>query len=61
MIAFIFTLVGILIGKKLFLMRRKGANELTDDFYQYDAEKKDIKNELINGTKIEMKSKLGLN
>ena len=42
-------------------MRRKRANELTDDFYQYDAEKKDIKNELINGTKIEMNSKLGLN
>ena len=61
LIAFIFTVVGILIGKKLFLMRRKRANELTDDFYQYDAEKKDIKNELINGTKIEMKSKLGLN
>ena len=58
LVAIIFTIMGILIGKKIFAMRKKRANELSDDFYQYDAEKKDIKNDNLNSTSIEMNSKL---
>ena len=59
-VALIFTIVGLLIGKKLFFMRRKRANELVDDYYQYDTDKKDIKNDNSISTNIEMNSKLGL-
>ena len=57
-IAFIFTIVGIIIGKKIFFMRKKRANELVDDSYQYDTEKKDTNNDNLNNTNIEMNSKL---
>ena len=59
-IALIFTIVGILIGRKIFKMRKKRANELVDDFYQYDSDKKDIKSDNLNSTNIEMNSKLGI-
>ena len=59
-IALIFTIVGLIIGKKIFAMRKKRANELIDDYYQYDSEKKDIKNDNLTSTNIEMNSKLGL-
>ena len=57
-VALIFTIVGLLIGKKIFFMRRKRANELVDDYYQYDTEKKDIKNDNSINTNIEMNSNL---
>ena len=60
LVAIIFTIMGILIGKKIFAMRKKRANELADDYYQYDVEKKDIKKDNINTTNIEMNSKLGI-
>ena len=62
LIALIFTVVGLIIGKKIFHMRKKRANELVDDYYQYDAEQKDIKNNnnLDSTTNIEMNSKLGI-
>ena len=59
-IALIFTIVGLIIGKKLFFMRKKRANELTDDYYQYDAGQKDIKNDNLESANIEMNSKLGI-
>ena len=59
-IALIFTVVGLIIGKKIFAMRKKRANELIDDYYQYDTQQKDIKNDNLNSTNIEMNSKLGL-
>ena len=59
-IALIFTIFGLIIGKKLFFMRKKRANELTDDYYQYDTEQKDIKNDNLNSANIEMNSKLGI-
>ena len=64
-VAIIFTVVGLYIGKKVFFPRRKRANELVDDYYQYDSEKKDgnkmdINSEKNNSTVIEMNSKLGV-
>ena len=60
-IALIFTLVGILIGRKIFKMRKQRANELMDDLYQYDSEEKDIKNKNLNSSaNIELNSKLGI-
>ena len=59
-IALIFTIVGLIIGKKIFALRKKRANELVDDYYQYDSEKKDIKNDNLTSANIEMNSKLGL-
>ena len=59
-IALIFMIVGLIIGKKIFAMRKKRANELVDDYYQYDTEKKDIKNDNLTSANIEMNSKLGL-
>jgi len=59
-IALIFTIVGLIIGKKLFFMRKKRANELADDYYQYDTEQKDIKNDNLKSANIEMNSKLGI-
>ena len=59
-VALVFTIVGLLIGKKIFFMRRKRANELTDDYYQYDTEKKDIKNINSINANIEMNSNLGI-
>lgn len=58
-IGIIFSLLGIFIGKKLFMNRKKKLNELVDDYYQYDSEnekntKKDDKSENIS---IEMKCK----
>ena len=66
LVAIIFTVVGLYIGKKIFFPRRKRANELVDDYYQYDSEKKaanemDINAEKNNSTIIEMNSKLGVN
>ena len=52
--------MGLIIGKKIFAMRKKRANELIDDYYQYDTQQKDIKNENLSNTNIEMNSKLGL-
>ena len=64
-IALIFTCLGLYIGKRLFFQRKKKANELTDDYYEYDTEdNKDIKKEDKNNksfTSIEMKSKLEKN
>ena len=65
LVAIIFTVVGLYIGKKVFFPRRKRANELVDDYYQYDSEKKDgnkmdINSEKNNSTVIEMNSKLGV-
>ena len=64
-IALIFTCLGLYIGRKLFLQRRKRTNELTDDYYQYDAEinsnnKKEIKKNYQNSSynSIEMYSKI---
>ena len=59
-IALIFTIVGLIIGKKIFAMRKKRANELMDDYYQYDNEKIDIKKDYLPSANIEMNSKLGL-
>ena len=64
-VAIIFMVVGLYIGKKIFFPRRKRANELVDDYYQYDSEKKngnkmDINTEKNNSTVIEMNSKLGV-
>ena len=65
LVAIIFTVVGLYIGKKVFFPRRKRANELVDDYYQYDSEKKDgnkmdINSEKNNSKVIEMNSKLGV-
>ena len=59
-IALIFTIVGLIIGKKIFAMRKKRANELMDDYYQYESEKIDIKKDNLPSANIEMNSKLGL-
>ena len=64
-VAIIFTVVGLYIGKRIFFPRRKRANELVDDYYQYDSEKKDgnkmdINTKKNNSTVIEMNSKLGV-
>ena len=59
-IALIFTIVGFIIGKKIFAMRKKRANELMDDYYQYESKKIDIKKDYLPSTNIEMNSKLGL-
>jgi hypothetical protein len=58
-IGIIFSFLGIYIGKKIFMNRKKKLNELVDDYYQYDTEnekgiKKDDKSENIS---IEMKCK----
>jgi len=64
-IALIFTGLGLYIGKRLFFQRKKKANELTDDYYEYDSgDNKDIKKDDKNNksfTSIEMKSKLEKN
>ena len=62
-VAIIFTVVGLYLGKRIFFPRRKRANELVDDYYQYDSEKKDksimgINTEKNSPTIIEMNSKL---
>ena len=59
-IALIFTIVGLIIGKKIFALRKKRANELMDDYYQYESEKIDIKKDYLPSANIEMNSKLGL-
>ena len=59
-IALIFIIVGLIIGKKIFAMRKKRANELMDDYYQYESEKIDIKKDYLPSANIEMNSKLGL-
>ena len=63
-IALIFTGLGLYIGKRLFFQRRKKANELTDDYYEYDSgDNKDIKKVDKNNksTSIEMNSKIDKN
>ena len=60
-IGFIFTSLGLYIGKKLFMIRKRKLNELVDDYYQYDSEnEKDIKKEgnEDNNISIEMNYKL---
>ena len=64
-IALIFTCLGLYIGRKLFLQRRKKINELIDDYYQYNLESnsnidKEIKKkcESSSYTSIEMHSKI---
>ena len=66
-IALLFTGLGLLIGKKIFFKRRKRANELNDDYYQYDINtNKNNENKTDNNkdnnsfTSIEMYSKLGV-
>ena len=39
-IAIIFTIIGLIIGKRIFFPRKIRANELIDDYYNYDTEKK---------------------
>jgi hypothetical protein len=59
-IALVFTGLGLYIGKRLFFQRKKKANELADDYYEYDSgDNKDIKKDDKNNksTSIEMKSK----
>ena len=56
LIALIFTFLGLYIGKKIYLKRKKLANELIDDDYQYDSQNR---NENKN-IKIEMKSRFGI-
>ena len=64
-IALIFTCVGLWIGRKLFIQRKRKLNELIDDYYQYNTDnKKNInEKEKIKGkntyTSIEMNSKMG--
>ena len=41
-------------------MRKKRANELMDDYYQYESKKIDIKKDYLPSANIEMNSKLGL-
>ena len=63
-IALIFTCFGIYIGKRIFFSRRKKVNELIDDYYQYNSDKKEIikkednKNEKNTFTSIEMNSRI---
>ena len=64
-IALIFTCLGLYIGKKIFFPRRKRANELIDDYYQYDSKSnknndKENKKDNKSFTSIEMNSKLGI-
>ena len=58
-IGIIFSLLGIYIGKKLFMSRKKKLNELVDDYYQYDTEndKSIKKDDKIENISIEMKCK----
>ena len=56
-IALIFTGVGLFIGKKIFYPRKKRANELLDDNYQYDTdinnnENKKNNNDIISDNQI---------
>jgi len=56
-VAIIFTGLGLFLGKKLFYQRKKRANELLDDNYQYNSEfdkniKKDDNNEKITDNQI---------
>ena len=39
-IILVFTCLGLYIGRKLYLKRRKKLNELVDDYYQYDSDNK---------------------
>ena len=63
-IALIFTCFGIYVGKKIFFSRRKKINELIDDYYQYNSDKKEIikkeddKNKKNTFTSIEMNSRM---
>ena len=64
--ALIFTGLGLLLGKRIFFKRAKRANELEDDYYQYDnnvnkSDKNiDQKKKIKNNISIEMNSKLGI-
>ena len=57
-IALVFTGVGLFLGKKIFYPRKKRANELLDDNYEYDTEVKkneniqNNQNDLINDNQI---------
>lgn len=62
-IALIFTFLGVNIGKKIYFKRKKRANELLDDNYQYDYNnKEEVKDNKNNKsfTSIEMNIKLGI-
>ena len=64
--ALIFIGVGLLLGKRIFFKRAKRANELEDDYYQYDSnanindKNSEIKENKKNNIIIEMNSKLGI-
>ena len=56
-VALIFTGLGLFLGKKIFYPRKKRANELLDDNYQYESEvnkenNKDNNNEILSNTLI---------
>ena len=52
-IALIFTGIGLFLGKQIFYPRKKRANELLDDNYEYETmNKKDNKNEIISDSPI---------
>ena len=65
-IALIFTGIGLYIGKIIFFPRRKRANELKDEYYQYDVnyskknDSEEINNYSESFSSIEMNSKLGI-
>ena len=65
--AIIFTGLGLLLGKRIFFKRAKRANELEDDYYQYDTDgnksdkRVEQKENKKNNISIEMNSKLGIN
>ena len=46
LIAIIFSILGIFYGKKLFGIRKKFANELIDDYYQYEETNNQNKNKI---------------
>ena len=56
-VALIFTGLGLFLGKKIFYPRKKRANELLDDNYQYESEvnkenDKDTNNKILSNTPI---------
>ena len=63
-IALIFTCLGLWIGRKIFIQRKRKLNELIDDYYQYESESKKSINEKekIKGkntyTSIEMNTRI---
>ena len=55
LLAIILIFLGILIGKKLYKSRKKRANELLDDGYDYNVDgEKDNESKIINNEKLEI-------